>query len=36
VIRKTYGATIIPNETFFHDYERDGQKYPIWATQLKA
>lgn len=36
VIRKTYGANIIPNETFFHDYQRDGQKYPIWATQLKA
>jgi hypothetical protein len=36
VIRKTYGANIIRNETFFHDYERDGQKFPIWATQLKA
>jgi len=36
VIRKTYGANIIPNETFFHDYERDGQNFPIWATQLKA
>jgi len=36
VIRKTYGANIIPNETFFHNYERDGQYFPIWATQLKA
>ena len=36
IIRKTYGANIIRNETFFHDYERDGQKFPIWATQVKA
>jgi hypothetical protein len=36
VIRKTYGANIISNETFFQDYERDGQRFPIWATQLKA
>jgi hypothetical protein len=36
VIRKTYGAHILANETYFQDYERDGQHYPFWATQLKA
>jgi len=36
VIRKTYGANIIPNETYFKDFERDGERFPIWATQLKA
>lgn len=35
VIRKTYGANIIPNETSFRDFEKKGQPFPFWATQFK-
>lgn len=35
VIRKTYGAEIIPDETYFLDFIREGQAYPFWATRLK-
>jgi len=36
VIRKTYGANIIMNETAFSDYSTDAQRFPFWAMQLKA
>ena len=35
VIRKTYGANIIPDETYFFDFLRDGRQSPIWATRLR-
>jgi hypothetical protein len=36
VIRKTFGATIIPDETYFSDFLKDGQGSPIWATRLRG
>jgi len=35
VIRKIYGAEIIPDETYFLDFIREGQAYPFWAVRLK-
>ena len=35
IIRKTYNSEIIPDETYFLDFVREGQPYPIWATRLK-
>ena len=35
VIRKTYGANIIPDETYFLDFLREGRGFPFWATRLK-
>lgn len=35
VLRKTYQSEIIPDETYFLDFVRDGQPYPIWAARLK-
>ena len=35
IIRKTYGANIIGDETYFHDFINHGQNSPIWSTQLK-
>lgn len=35
VLRKTYQSEIIPDETYFPDFIRDGQPYPIWAARLK-
>ena len=34
LIRKTYGTAIIKDETYFDDFVREGQPYPIWATRL--
>lgn len=36
VLVNTYGADIIPDETYFQDFERDGQEYPFWATRIKS
>lgn len=36
VIRKTHGANIIPDETYFLDFIKDGKASPIWATRLKG
>ncbi|MET1056729.1 MAG: hypothetical protein ABWY16_15580 [Pedobacter sp.] len=36
IIRKTYGANIIPDETYFLDFLKDGQDSPIWATRLRG
>ena len=36
VIRKTRGANIIPDETYFLDFIRDGSRFPFWATRLKG
>lgn len=35
IIRKTYGSEIIPDQTFFQDFIREGQAYPFWATRLR-
>lgn len=35
VIRKTYGTEVIPDETYFKDFVKEGQFYPFWATRLK-
>jgi len=35
VIRKIYGANIIPDETWFTDFLRFGRDYPFWATRLR-
>lgn len=36
VIRKIRGAVIIPDETYFLDFLREGQGFPFWATRLKG
>jgi len=35
ILRKTYKSEIIPDETYFLDFIREGQLYPIWATRLR-
>lgn len=35
VLRKTYQSEVIIDETYFPDFIRNGQPYPIWATRLK-
>jgi len=36
IIRKQQGANIIPDETFFRDFEREGQEFPFWATRIRG
>lgn len=36
VIRKTYGANKIPDETYFLDFVKEGQKSPFWAVHIKG
>jgi len=35
VIRKQAGANIIPDETYFLDFVREGRDFPIWAARLR-
>jgi len=35
IIRKEYGANIIPDETYFLDFLREGLRFPFWATRLR-
>jgi hypothetical protein len=35
ILRKAYKSVVIPDETYFLDFIREGQPYPIWATRLK-
>lgn len=35
LIRKQRGANIIPDETYFLDFVREGQQFPIWATRIR-
>jgi len=35
IIRKTYGANILFDETSYPDFTREGRLSPFWATQLK-
>lgn len=34
VILKTYGAEVLPDETYFNDFMREGQFFPFWATRM--
>ena len=36
MIRKIYGSDIIPDETYFLDFIREGQEYPLWATRIRG
>jgi hypothetical protein len=33
ILRKKYGCIILPDETYFLNWEEDGKKYPIWAKR---
>jgi hypothetical protein len=35
IIRKKYGSEIISDETYFLNFVKDGQKYPIWAVRYR-
>ena len=35
ILRKIYKSEVMPDETYFLDFIREGQPYPIWATRLK-
>ncbi|MBB5648203.1 hypothetical protein [Pedobacter cryoconitis] len=35
VLRKTHGAFIIPDETYFANFIEDGANYPFWAARLQ-
>ena len=35
ILRKKYGCIILPDETYFFNWEEDGKKYPIWAKRYK-
>ncbi|NQX37644.1 hypothetical protein SAMN05421820_103361 [Pedobacter steynii] len=34
VILKMYGAEVLPDETYFDDFMREGQFFPFWATRM--
>jgi len=34
LLRKKMGATIIPDETWFVDFLKEGKGFPFWATRL--
>jgi hypothetical protein len=34
VILKTHGAEVLPDETYFDDFMREGQFFPFWATRM--
>jgi hypothetical protein len=33
-LAKKYGTKILDDETWFDDFNKNGKKYPIWATRL--
>lgn len=35
VLLKTHGAEIIPDETYFDDFEKQGATFPLWATRIR-
>jgi hypothetical protein len=35
LLAKKYGTEILPDETYFNDFNTDGMNYPIWATRLR-
>ena len=34
LLAKKYGTKILDDETWFDDFNKNGKKYPIWATRL--
>jgi len=36
IIRKTHGTATLADETYFNDFVREGQDFPIWATRLSG
>ncbi|WP_158799616.1 hypothetical protein [Pedobacter sp. L105] len=34
IVLKTYGAEILPDETYFQDFVREGNSFPFWAVRL--
>jgi hypothetical protein len=36
VLVNMYGAAIIPDETYFSDFEIQGKAFPFWATRLRS
>ena len=36
IIRKTFGTELVPDESYFLDFLRDGQHSPIWAARLRG
>lgn len=35
VLLKTHGAEIIPDETYYEDFEKDGAPFPLWAARIR-
>lgn len=35
VLLKTHGAEIIPDETYFDDFEKQGAAFPLWAARIR-
>jgi hypothetical protein len=36
ILRKQHGSVILPDETYFLDWNRDGIKYPLWAIRKRG
>lgn len=35
ILSKTHGAEIIPDETYFEDFVKDGMSFPLWAARIR-
>lgn len=35
VLLKTHGAEILPDETYFDDFEKQGAAFPLWAARIR-
>ncbi|WP_316841413.1 hypothetical protein [Pedobacter gandavensis] len=35
ILAKTHGADIIPDETYFEDFGKDGIPFPLWAARIR-
>jgi hypothetical protein len=36
ILRKHHGSIILPDETYFLDWNSNGKNYPIWATRKRG
>ncbi|MFY7729664.1 MAG: hypothetical protein ACOVRN_09125 [Flavobacterium sp.] len=36
ILRKQHGSIILPDETYFLDWNKIGKNYPIWATRKRG
>lgn len=36
ILRKQHGSIILPDETYFLDWNSNGKNYPIWATRKRG